>query len=159
MKEKIWSLKRGVTKPNILTLLCHAHCGVKFFLTLWSNNLGEIEPNWIILYPVYHGPRRVRIIGKNRGRQSRDTLLFKALSQYYQAPSPSSLAALSLYIIGVTPPPPLSALSRYFPLFPSPPCTSCTESVLSVTFQAIRQYFQTFHSLLGRHCGGFLSHY
>ena len=32
------------------------------------------KQTWKILYPVYQGPRWVRIMGKNRGRKSRDTL-------------------------------------------------------------------------------------
>ena len=48
-----------------------------------SNISANSKPNSKILYPVYHGPRWVRIMTKNRGRKSRDTLPLKGQCHKY----------------------------------------------------------------------------
>ena len=46
----------------------------RIFQTLRSNISLKTKPNSKILYPVYQGPIWVRIMEKNRGQKSRDTL-------------------------------------------------------------------------------------
>ena len=49
----------------------------RVFRTLWSNISAKLKPNSKILKPVYQGPRWVRIMEKNGGWKSRDTLLLR----------------------------------------------------------------------------------
>ena len=48
----------------------------QIFGSLWSN---ISKPNSKILYPVNQGPRSVRIMERNRGRKSHDTLPFRTI--------------------------------------------------------------------------------
>ena len=68
MKEEILSIKGGFTKPKMLTPQSQN------FLTLCTNILAKSAPNKKLIKSVHQGPGWVRIMKKNRGGKSPDTL-------------------------------------------------------------------------------------